>query len=383
MNQPQDETRRANGRLAEALQKYSFDIEQTGQTESAPPQILTTADDLYEEPERDTDSNAGFYEHSIEDYDEDYLDLTDHEPRFTRPLTATSAAASATEQDMDPQASNPQSSGVEPELPLEDDNPDWNEPDMMSDDYDEDWGDEDGPQGEDGDGSPTWPMGLIAVALLALVLLLAGGYGVMQQRAATQNELRELRAALATAASPEDVMASRREAQEYEQRVGELKEQLYSLSSENRRLADTVAGLEAQLAAQQTALASAPAAAKPVAAPAKAKPTPSKPVSKPKVATAKPAAIVSKPASTSSAPAAAGTWFVNFGSYGNTAIAEDWRKKLKPEQGRVITAASAKGDRTYYRVRVVDLPDKATAQRIAKSLEQTFGVSKLWVGKQS
>ena len=52
---------------------------------------------------------------------------------------------------------------------------------------------------EDGQG---WPMAMIAVAILALILLGVGGYGVVKQRAATQEERRQLQATLATAVEP-------------------------------------------------------------------------------------------------------------------------------------------------------------------------------------
>ena len=105
-----------------------------------------------------------------------------------------------------------------------------------------------------------------------LLLLVAGGYGVIQQRAATELQIQELQAALAQAASPEDVAASRSAVTKMRERYEELRITLNSLNLENRRLRDTVAGLESQLEAQQQVTAKA--AAKPTAQPAPTTPRP-------------------------------------------------------------------------------------------------------------
>lgn len=345
-------------RLAEASEEYGLDT------------------DLYEEPDRDTDGSASFYEHSIEDQD-DFDDV--HAPAAAATAGATEAARNdSTDEGLDE---------LDDDLDTADD---WDDQDMTSEQEQEAWLDERGYPDEP-ESSQAWPLGLIAVALVALVLLIAGGYGVMQQRSATQEEIRELRAALATTASPEEVAASRKAAAEAEQRNIQLKEQLYTLSAENRRLSDTVAGLETQMAVQQRAIAEAvmksrsqpqPAGAEAPPKQAATKPAPqatSKP--QPTVAAATPPASSPKPASATAATA--GTWFVNFGSYGSEAAAKEWVNKLKPAAGRVITAPGEKNGRTFYRVRVVDLPSKVAAQNVAQILEREYKLSKLWIGKQT
>lgn len=338
--------------------------------------------DLYEEPDRDTDGSASFYEHSIEEEP----DYSSDEPvsGSAQAGSALGSTAAGTDEGLDE---------LDDDLDLEDDD-DWDEPDMSNDTDNEAWLDERGYPEDEGDGGNAWPLGLIAVAVVALILLIAGGYGVMQQRSATQEEIRELRAALATAASPEEVAESRSAAAEAEQRNVQLKEQLYTLSAENRRLADTVAGLEAQMAAQEKAIAEAMTKAKPATAAGPAAKPAAKPPAKPAaVAQARPApkpapvakpkpAPVTTPEPAATTAAAAGTWFVNFGSYGSAAVAQEWTQKLKTPAGRVITAPSERDGRTFYRVRVVDLPNKLAAQNVARGLEEQYGLSKLWVGKQ-
>ncbi|HAN29755.1 MAG TPA: hypothetical protein DCP75_18945, partial [Haliea salexigens] len=108
----------------------------------------------------------------------------------------------------------------------------------------------------------TWPIGLIAVAALALVLLAAGGYGVMKQRAAMEQQIRELQAQLAVAAKPDDVSDARASLETLQAENSQLSDNLAALRDENRQLSDTLAGLEQQLTAQRAATARAtPAAA--------------------------------------------------------------------------------------------------------------------------
>jgi cell division septation protein DedD len=203
----------------------------------------------------------------------------------------------------------------------------------------------------------TWPIGLIAVAALALVLLAAGGYGVMKQRAAMEQQIRELQAQLAVAAKPDDVSDARASLETLQSENRELSESLASLRDENRQLSDTLAGLEQQLTAQRaaTARATPPAASKPASAPAPAKPA---------------------------APAASGGWFVNFGSYSERSVAERWSTRLKPGAGRVTVTSAQRNGETLYRVRVVGLASDSSAQAVARQLEREYDLSKLWVGKE-
>ena len=232
------------------------------------------------------------------------------------------------------------------------------------DDLEEEWEElaEDEDYEEDESTEVTISLGMIIVAVVAIVLLGAGGYGVIEQRATMQEEIRQLQAKLATSAPPKDVAASRVAVAEASERNQLLEAQLQELSSENSSLQAIVAGLEKQLAAQQAALA--------------------KPIPAPKPAPAQPSTIAKPTATKAAASSAAATgWFVNFSSYSKQSTAESWVNKLQPASGRVIVATGQSNGRTIYRVRVVDLADRDTAEAIARTLEKEHGLPKLWVGK--
>jgi len=321
-------------------------------------------DDDYEEPERDTDFDTTYQTDSVEEdeeLDDDFPETDEDNDSF---LFGDDAAVP---HDLDPED--------------EEESDSWLEKEEVS--------------RQQGTDSRRWPWGLIAVAIVAIVLLAAGGYGVMQQRAATDAELQRLRAALATAASPEQVRASRDALQEMQQSYDKLRADADALALENRRLADTLAGLEAQLDAQQSTLSkAAPAAQEPKAAVAKNSTSPrvtAKPVAPPPAAPkpAAPAAPVptpvqapAKPAAATSTASASGPWFVNFGSYAARSMAETWASRLHPVAGKVIIAPNTSGGQTLYRVRIVGLPSRDAAKEVARRLEADQRVSELWVGKE-
>jgi cell division septation protein DedD len=317
------------------------------------PPVFTGFDeeDSYEEPDRDTDYASIFT-------DED-------EREQPAPYGDDVAAEDETLTPVDPDWEEPGLWDTSPQAaPTRD-------PASDTADIDDDWSDEeDYPEGDLGQAEP-WPVGLIIVAVVALLLLGAGGYGVMQQRSATQEEIRQLQAALATAGSPQEAAAGRTALHEVEQRNAELQGSVDDLTLENRRLEDTVAGLESQLKAQQETIARQAAKAavpKPAApAPVTAKsvtPQPTAPKPSPPMATAD------------------GNWFVNFGSYRRRAIAEKWLPVLKPAIGEVVVTRGTREGETFYRVRVIKLANKDDAMKVARQLEKEYELSKLWVGQQ-
>ena len=73
---------------------------------------------------------------------------------------------------------------------------------------------------------------------------------------------------------------------------------------------------------------------------------------------------------------------MNFSSYGQRSVAESWVNKLQPSSGKVIVASAVKDGRTFYRVRVVGLADRAQAQKVAGELQAAHRVPPLWVGRE-
>ena len=305
----------------------------------------------YEEPERDTDYATRYIDDADIDDAADLVDETDDlELDWSddrEPLPASSRFDDAEEEPWEPDDDEEDQLAAGP-----DERPPWEE-DNPEEEYENDYADE----------SSRWPIGMVAVGLVAIILLAAGGYGVLQQRAATEEEIRQLRAQLATATRPAEVQVDNAALEDARKRNIELSMVMDSLKLENQRLNDTVAGLEAQLEAQQEALARQPA------------PTP-KPAPEPVAAKPKPA-----PAVSSSDSSGAGSWFVNFGSYSQRPTADSWASKLKPATGRATVTTGSRDGKTFYRVRVIGLADKATAEGVARQLEREYGLGKLWVGK--
>jgi cell division septation protein DedD len=344
----------------------------------------------YEEPDRDTDYATVYADFDEDDEEVGYREELeeDVEPETDEPEQEPSPWSSSDDPD---EESSVWTSSDEPEedssLWARDEEPTEVEPEAdlvpaSAPEREYEWQDEDYPEEEDF-VAQKFPLGMIVVGVVALILLIAGGYGVIQQRSALEEEILQLRADLATTASPEEVASSRAALREAERRNNELVVALQAVTLDRERLTDTVRGLEKQLQAQQEALARQPVESTPTAAPAepapvraepKPKPAPTnKPAPEPERAAAKPKA----------APAAStGDWFVNFGSYAQRDTADSWASRLSPDAGKVVVSTGTKGDRTFYRVRVVGLTDREQAEAVARSLEREFKLSKLWVGRQ-
>ena len=241
---------------------------------------------------------------------------------------------------------------------------------------------EDNDNDETEDSTQSWPLGLIAVAAVALMLLAAGGYGVIQERAETVEELRQLRETLTTVASLEDTGASRKALQTLQQSYDGLTINAEALMRENRRLTNAVAELEVQLEASQALLPTGNKVIDTSVSAETKRPAPNNagPVapesSTPVLATPQPAGV--KPSMTISS----GAWFVNVSSYSTRAAAEKWVDKVRPDAGNVIVSASTREGKTYYRVRVIGLANKSAAAQVARKLEATLGLDKLWVGHE-
>ena len=380
----------------------------------------------YEEPDRDTDYTSAYREDILEEEDfddplfedEGPLEDTDWAEPLLREVPSEPDAGQVPTQENQGGASDPSHAvtAADEEDIWDQDTPAAAAPGTVSspqaDDFqaaeEDDWDDEGDyteeedytePEDvvEDEGGLLNWPLGLIAVAIIALLLLTLGGYGIIQQRAETQEQIRQLQSALATSVDPDEASATRGVLQGAEQRLTELQAVIDVLTLENRRLTDTVSGLESQLTAQQKALASQAAgelqkdAGEPEPAPkavSKAAPkTAPKPqpeaASETRVAIVEPPAAAKATAAASTAAASSGSgWFVNFASYGVRDTADKWVARLQPAAGKAVVSTTSKNGRTYYRVRVVDLPDRAAADRVARELATKHALPKLWVGRE-
>ncbi len=243
------------------------------------------------------------------------------------------------------------------------------------------------------------PLGLLATAVVALLLLAAGGYGVMQQRAEMQEEIRLLQSRLATAGAIDAAGDTSSDT-----RVADLEQALAGLEQSNRGLQMDNAALEEKLAALQATrrLSEAPsesadqstgaagrtvmekgaepapeqiAASKPAAVEA----SDSLPVAAPVEAKVNATAPESQPVVPAQAPT--GPWFVNFAAYSREGDARARADSLKVSAGIVRLLPVEVDGRTLYRVRITGLSDRSRADALARELESNYGVSRLWVGK--
>lgn len=336
-------------------------------------------DDDYEEPDRDTNYAAAYTEVEQDDLD-DYqgenkveFEEGDYQEEETtaETLDLWSDGPDTTEIEFEVATDDEANAEIFEEEEEEEEGSEWSAviasqetAPFLAEQTDSAWGDpventhEEDYFEDNHEVETNWPMGLIFVAVVALILLGAGGYGVMKERAAMEEEIRQLQGRLATTAKSENTGGATHAAlADAEQSNRELQASIDNLTLENRSLSDTVAGLESQLKAQQDAL------------------TKSAPV----VKAAKPVPALAPKAQ---APASSSAWFVNFGSYSQRETAESWTRRLKPGTGKVAVSAGTRDGKTFYRVRVVNLANRESAERVARQLEKEYGLTKLWVGQQ-
>ncbi|MBE9538626.1 MAG: SPOR domain-containing protein [Proteobacteria bacterium] len=229
------------------------------------------------------------------------------------------------------------------------------------------WDEDDFPEE---DYEPPLPLGLIAVAVIALLLLAAGGYGVIQQRTAMQEEIRSLQAALSTTSSNTEVTTSRQAQRALVTQNEKLQSEVERLQLEIQGLNENLTELKPQVPDSEPSIPTKVVTA----------PPPPKPVAAAKVLSApQPDAI--KPASAEPSSSAS-VWFVNFGSYTQEPVANSWAAKLKSDEGKVVVVSGDKGGTHYFRVRIIDLPNREIAEKIARQLEQAHNLPRLWIGKQ-
>jgi cell division septation protein DedD len=192
------------------------------------------------------------------------------------------------------------------------------------------------------------------------VLVLAGGFGMVQQRNELQAEIRELRARLATAPSADALVEAKAEQDSLRAQNSELATAYSALQQEAERLQSAISGLRsAQEAAQKSAQTARAAPAKPAAT-----------------------APAAQASTQRAAAPSGGSWFVNFAAYRDEATAKRWADRLKVSGGKVEVQPTTSDGRPLYRVRVSQIASRTEATRIARALEQEHNVSSLWVGQQ-
>jgi cell division septation protein DedD len=332
------------------------------------------------------ETNAGDEEVAYESYPEDYHYDSDYEDDYQDPddlLDDNYEDEEGDDYESEPEPEpepdiNWHSAQLKPELTrhTDFDNSSLSDIDRGGDEW---------PDEENEEEEAPWPVGLIIVAVIALLLLAAGGYGVMQQRAAMQEEIRSLQAAVATSASPQEIASSREDQRVLDQRNRELRATIEALQIEIKTLRDTAEGLEAQLLTLQS---SNSAPVQPTVEPAAVEPAAVEPaaVKATAIKAPSPERSASSAVTTGSPPTPATSenkpWFVNFGSYRSRETAAGWADRLRPASGEVVVLQGQKNGDTFYRVRVVALTTRAQAEGIARTLEQKYGLSRLWIGEQ-
>lgn len=348
MNQDRDRSQHAD--------RDTDDAENQGRRE--PRFAAFDEDEDFEEPDRDTDY-ATHYTEDDEELEEDFPLEDDGEPYLSERDELESPRK---ESDPEPEFETP----AYPDRASA-----YSNDEEQADEEDDGWREE--PAYVESDDAPEqqWPLGLFIVGAVAILLLAAGGYGVIKQRTAMEEEIRQLQASLATAVGPEEIATSRTEIVELENRNSDLQARLDAMTLENRRLTDTVEALESQLQTREAAVAEETKPVTPVPPPAK--PEPVRPAAAETPAKTPPASV---------SVAATTGWFVNFGSYTQRNTADSWAARLKPPAGKVAVVTGSKEGRTFYRVRVVALDNRDQAESVARQLEEEYQLSRLWVGKQ-
>jgi len=314
------------------------------------------SDDKDDHPESTEDA---FYK---ADYDEDTIDYDlDADKLLDDETFEPELSTQWGDEELPNAASFRDEPGLENELEYRQDLEFESEPESV-----EVWYDDDSP---DENYVEPWPLGPIAVAIIALLLLAAGGYGVIQQRTAMQEEIRQLQAVLSTTSSNSEIATSRQALRALQLENEALQAQVDNLQLENQGLKESLVSLTPEAESVETA---------PVTTEVESI------VARPAVEPRSPAKKELAPTQTSVTrpEPASPTWFVNFGSYTREAVADSWASRIKSAEGKVIVVSGDKGSTHYFRVRVINLPSREIAEKIARQLEQTHNLPRLWIGKQ-
>ena len=222
------------------------------------------------------------------------------------------------------------------------------------------YGDQHGDSGGAPDASrerPVWPM---LVALVAVVLISVGGWGLFEERAALQARIVELERSQSQASSVNAVDASTLSALEADN--ASLKLQLDGLYRDYELAMMEIANLQD---ASETAAQIAVDVPEPTS-----------------TDTEEPAAAAPDAATASDADQTAGSWFVNVGAYSVAQSAANLAETLNGGGfDTVVQQVSTDEGSVLLRVRVIGLEEKSDAEQVAAELEASYGIGPVWVGQ--
>lgn len=208
---------------------------------------------------------------------------------------------------------------------------------------------------------PLWP---VLTAACALILVVIGGWGAITERSSLTARIAELESAAAKTPQRGDLSGSEEQS---------LRDENQQLSNQLDELRVQLSNMAQELAELETALSSELATSQPQES----------------VATTVNNEVANTRANQdqtvgdkASDEANIGDWFVNVAAYSQASAAQSWVDKLTASlDENVVSSKVVVNDKTLYRVRVVDLADRAAAQALARRLENNYEIGPLWVGK--
>lgn len=235
---------------------------------------------------------------------------------------------------------------------------------------------------------PTWAFAALGLALL---LIISGGWGFFSERSKLEAQIDSLEKELQALERSKEGDLSREEEELLIADNQSLRLQIATQREQYAAMASELDQLQAMIDEAQNLTTSKAAAAE------TADPEPAPTTDRDRIAmqeTEAPAGTRETEAKTSAEtstktqavadiPATGGDWFVNVASYSRRDIAQEWADKLAADIDNVALQEVTVNGKPLYRVRAVGYPDKASAQQVAKSIEQRYGVGPLWVGRES
>jgi cell division septation protein DedD len=204
----------------------------------------------------------------------------------------------------------------------------------------------------------------VLTAACALILVVIGGWGAITERSSLIARIAELESAATKTPQRGDLSGSEEQS---------LREENQRLSNQLDELRDQLSNMAEELAELETALSSKLATSQPPESVAT--------MSSNEVANTRTNQDQTVGDKTSDEANISG-WFVNVAAYSQASAAQSWVDKLTASlDENIISSKVVVNEKTLYRVRVVGLANRATAQALASQLESSYNIGPLWVGK--